>query len=174
MDFRLWLETQQAVTAYHCGPQISNFSIDHIGGGEGNQILGPGIYFASAKDIAKLYCKYAEEPYLHEVLLDTANFYNPIQGTPHLYPALDKLAVELGYRDRDDMYERVRGVSTLRHGRGNIGSLVKAVGNKKALDLLVKHGIQGALEIIDHTNGTTEFSVFDPTVIRKVSSTPAK
>jgi hypothetical protein len=170
------LEMRQAgeVTAYHCGPQIRDFSTGHIGGGEGSQILGPGIYFATAKSVARMYCKYAGEPYLHEVILDTTNFYNPIQGTPHLYPALDKIAVELGYRDRDDLYEKVKGVSTLGHGRGFIGALVKILGNNKARDILVKHGIQGASEIIDYENNITEFSVFDPTVIRKVSSTPAK
>jgi len=172
MNFRVWLEQRGEITAYHCGPQITNFSTDHIGGGEGNQILGPGIYFATDKSVAKMYCKYADKPYLHEVILDTTNFYNPIQGTPHLYPALDKIAVELGYRDRNDMYEKVRGVSTLRDGRGFIGTLVRAVGNQKARDMFVENGVQGASEVIDHESNTTEFAVFDPTVIRRVSSTP--
>ena len=174
MEFRTWIEAVgNEVTAYHCGGQIKDgFSTNHIGGGEGKQILGPGIYFATTPGVAKMYCKYADEPYLHTVQLDTSNFYNPIKGTPHLDPQLDAMAVEMGFEDNWDMYQKVTQrsyVSTLGHGMGFVGAVVKTLGNQGAIAMFVKHGIQGALEIVA---GFTEFSVFDPSVITPVSSEP--
>lgn len=163
MDFKLYFESANLTIAYHCGAKITQFSNMFLGSGENNQILGPGIYFGSTPNLAKMYCKYNQQPYLTTVNLDTTNYYNPIKGTPLLNHKFDDIEKELNLTLRD-----VRNISSLKHGRGYIGAIVKTLGNKEALSMLVKHGIKGAFEEIEPN--VKEYSVFDLSTINLISS----
>lgn len=51
---------------YHCGSlgPGDKFDMAHFGRGEGYAGMGRGMYFADKREVAEVYCKYAEEPYL--------------------------------------------------------------------------------------------------------------
>lgn len=164
MNFKLYFESTNLTTAYHCGAKITQFSNMFLGSGENNQILGPGVYFGSTPGLAKMYCKYNQQPYLTTVTLDTTSYYDPIKGTPTLNHKFDDIAKELNLTSLRD----VRNISTLQHGRGLIGAIVKTLGNKDSLSILIKHGIKGAFEEIEPN--VKEYSVFDLSTVKLISS----
>jgi len=152
--------------AYHGGSKLKgdNFDATHLGAGEGLSALGPGIYFASDIDIAKLYCKYVDKPYLYTVDLNTTDYYNPTTGEPeHLRGASAELEQELKTN-----LDKVRGVSYLNHGKRPFGPVVKLVGPSKARELFIKVGIRGAYENLP--NNVIEYAVFDIGTIEIIDS----
>lgn len=168
MNFKLWLESNGLVmTAYHCGSKFENFSTDFSGTGEGNRLLGPGIYFATEEQIALLYSKYAKgDAYLYEAEIDTTNFYcfgylwnrNAAQSEI-VAKRIDEIGEKLGIDT-----QRQVGFYAMEKGRPPIGNLVHKLGWQKALQVLVQNNVQGAMENI--AAGGMEMTVFDPSIIR--------
>lgn len=63
--------------AYHGSPHIfDKFSLDHVGEGEGNQVYGWGLYFASRKGIAEHYRKVLAGNQYYETS-DYAEYFTP-------------------------------------------------------------------------------------------------
>jgi hypothetical protein len=154
------------VRAWHCGakPAIASFTdfVKYIGSGEGIRILGPGIYFASREDAARRYCKYAKRPTLYEAEIDTTDFYDSVSGRPsHVRQRLQNALAEVGLKAGGDP------PSSFDYGRHDIGVLVWKLGRAAALQLLLKHGVRGALDWV-HT--FWEIAVFDPSTISVLSA----
>lgn len=151
------------VTAYHGGNGFDgDFDLKYSGHGEGYRILGPGIYFATHEGIAARYTKYATKaPSMYTVQIDTTDFYQSSQyPTPANIESMEAIAKELGFPSADDV---PRSYNSLTDGRGFIGDVVKQVGHKKAQQLLIKHGIKGAVEHLDAD--IWEICVFDLRVV---------
>jgi len=173
MNFKLWLEsTGLVLTAYHCGSKFDKFSTEFSGTGEGNRLLGPGIYFATEPSIATMYSKYAKgEAYLYEAQVDTTNFYcfgylwnRNAHQSQIVHDRVEKVAADLGI----DTTKQV-GFYAMEKGRPPIGNLVHKLGWQKALKVLVENGVQGAMENIGHG---MELTIFDPSVIQLTSKRP--
>ncbi len=165
LSFKLWLENTipSTIRAYRCGGLPGSKTP-----GEGTQILGPGSYYASRKDIAERYCKYFSNPYWYVVDIETKDLYDPINGTPGLSEKFALIAQELGYKNTRDM----PWGSTLSHGQGNIGSIVRILGNSKALEMFKKHGIKGAYEKLN--TDSYEIAVYDTSIVIPISQTQMK
>ena len=159
------------VTAYHVGSMKpgQRFTSEFMGGGEGNLLLGPGVYFSTDLKTSLIYAKYARPAYLHTVTLDTKGYYDPTWGTPKpLREALSSCIQALvgggvipqGFADRGSS-------SDLKYGRGYIGVLHEALGAKKALRAFRDLGITGTLEKL---SDSTEYAVFDMSTIRLIES----
>lgn len=166
------IPTSVNTTAYHVGSATPDkpFSFDHLGSGEGNLILGPGIYFSSNPQVALLYAKHATKPYMHTVKLDASGYYDPSRGTPkHLREALLSLiqgmvkdgVVTRRFADRGPS-------SSMKYGKGSIGVVVEALGKVKALKAFHDIGITGAVELTP--DGETEYAVYDLNTIKVVES----
>jgi len=128
------------IIAYHGGSLLSNneFSLKHLGSGEGMAALGKGIYFATNKNIAKLYCKNSSNPVLYTVEIETDSLYNPVKGIPK------------------EIADKIWDVA------GN-GASSKEL--DKARDIVEKEmGIKG--HYIDLPAGGLEIAVFDPSIIK--------
>lgn len=156
---------------YHGGRVFDKFSLDHVGSGENNHLLGRGIYFINNRLIANNYRKYVGAPNydtaLYEVRLKFTGmvYESRRKPTPEEIRAWDSIAVELGLNDRFDL-QKVQGVNIMKHGRGYVGEVAKLAGERKAFDLFQKHGIQGQVE--DVGGGEWEVAVFDPSIIEMV------
>jgi len=180
LEFTKWLNENKlsaSLTAYHCGHDRNAFSLDYIGEGEGMQILGPGIYFATNPHTAIRYCKYATEPVLFEVILNTENLYGTalsfrldMANNQRLDRQFNKIASKLGYESVDKMPT----ASTLRQGRYPMGQIVMEAGNRKAIDLFLEHGIDGAYEFLPHGDEDygLEIAVWNLNAIRMKNKWP--
>ena len=173
MKFNEWLKLNESLgmkmLAFHCGSNFDKFSIDHSGSGEGMRVLGPGIYFVTDENIAKMYGKYSKESTytLYEAEIDTTNFYcyghswhRNANQSQQILDRIDEIAIEHGYKNAVS----IRGASDSNMGKPPIGGIVKILGWKNALNSLISKGVQGALEFIQP--GTTEMTVFDTSVIK--------
>lgn len=151
------------IIAYHCGKDIGNgsFSLNFIGSGEGYRRppLGPGIYFATNENIARMYCKYAnaaaQGSVFYEVSIPTSGLYNQSWGTPtNLMNAVEELFKhELetrNIRQRINMTDRIL-------------QLVDIMGAQAAAAALVKAGVNGAWTKLPA--GGEEIAVFNPSII---------
>ena len=159
------------ILVYASGPKLigGNFSTSYIGTGEGNAILGPGIYFSDNKNVALLYAKRFDNPFLHEVELSTDGFYNPITGQP-LYLRELLLKEEEKLANKKGLQHLPYGISLI-HGSGRIGNIVREVGPKNALNIFSHIGLRGCYEKI--AGGTAlEFAVFDLQSIKLIKSSP--
>ena len=144
--------------AYHCGRDIGSglFSLSFIGSGEGyhSPPLGPGIYFATNENIARMYCKYVKNPVFYEVSIPTSGLYNSSWGTPKNL--------------RDNVYELFNRESEARKWRDRktnpILQLVDMMGADHAIKSLINAGINGAWE--DLPAGGKEIAVFNPSIIK--------
>lgn len=158
------------VTAYHGGNGFNgDFDLKFSGHGEGYRILGPGIYFATQEGIAALYTKYATQaPTMYTVTIDTTDFYQSSKlPTEANNASMDAIAAELGFPDREKM---PRSYRDLQNGRGFVGDVVALVGHKKAQQILIKHGIKGAVEMLDVDSW--EICVFDLRVVKIIDRKP--
>lgn len=158
------------VTAYHGGNGFNgNFDLKFSGHGEGYRILGPGIYFATEEGIAARYTKYATQaPTMYTVTIDTTDFYQSrVVPTEANKASMAAIAAELGFPDRESM---PRNHNSLRNGRGFIGDVVAIIGHKKAQEVLIKHGMKGAVEMLD--TDSWEICVFDLRVVKIVDRKP--
>ena len=174
MQFNNWLslnesESAMIMTAFHCGSNFTQFSTDHSGTGEGMRVLGPGIYFVTDENIAKMYCKYSKTSNagLYEAEIDTTNFYcyghswhRNAKQSKLIGEKVDEIAKENGYENAF----AIRGVSDSLMGKHPIGGIVKILGWQNAIKALVSKGVQGALEFIQP--GVVEMAVFDASVIK--------
>tara|TARA_R110002020_G_scaffold475977_2_gene715277 strand:+ start:3500 stop:4648 length:1149 start_codon:yes stop_codon:yes gene_type:complete len=158
-------EEEQYYIAYHCGrPDIeAEFDLDFLGSGEGTHILGPGIYFATNKDIAERYCKYREGAAMYKAEIPKKGIYNPTTGEPRdLRDSITSIVEDIEKKTGRDPY---RGVLSLAHGKGSIGAIVKHYGPKKARELIIEAGIIGAIEEI---SAGKEIALFDLSAARIV------
>jgi hypothetical protein len=158
------------MTWFHGGGDFNKFSLDSIGVGENNHLLGRGIYFINNKNIAERYTKYAKtsKSALYEVNLNiTGHIYNYRERMDvETERAFDMIATELGLRNHRDLYD-IRGVSNMRDGVGLIGGVFFLCGStKKAINMLKKYKIQGCYENVDA--GVYEIAIFDESVIKIV------
>lgn len=153
--------------AWHCGakPQIASFNdfVRYIKSGEGAILLGPGIYFATKEQVARRYCKYARTPTLYEAEIDTSDYYNSVSGRPatvrtRLHDALAEVGLKPGGNPP----------SSFDYGRHDIGVLAWKLGRAGALQLLLKHGVRGAVDLV---HDFWEIAVFDPSTITVLSAT---
>lgn len=160
------------IIAYHGGSGFDgHFKLNFSGSGEGYRLLGPGMYFITNKYMANNYGKkYGHRDHsVYTVELNVRNFYNNrVAKTSALTAAFDGIAKELGLETGDDIsYNPQRA---LHSGRGQIGSVVEKVGHKKAQELFIKHGVDGAMENIDED--IWEFCVFNLDMVRIINKEP--
>lgn len=168
------------VTAYHCGRKLEGgkFKLSYAGSGEGMQALGPGMYFATEKAVAELYCEYARDPYLYTVEIPTKGLYYAQQGVPeHFREPLHKLRDDL--IDEHGEYDKLRDeyrlpfARELQYGPGYIGRIFKLLGPKKTISMLGKIGIDGLYAKLGaYAGGAFEIAVYDPSIIRIVDVSP--
>ena len=147
-------------TAYHCGkPDIeADFNFGFAGSGEGLSLLGPGLYFATKRDIAKNYCKYSKNAVMYKAQIPKDALYNPTTGLPlHLR---EKIASILAIIRNETGRDPYRGIDSFKHGKGSIGAVVKHYGPEEGRRVLIKNGILGAIEILPSQNGE-EIALFD-------------
>lgn len=150
---------------YHNGPDFDRFDIRFIGGGEGNQVLGPGIYLLSHPlpvDPNNPYT--AHQKYRYECTLSFQNglvYSADERMTPDVANAFQMIAEELGYSSYDNLYD-VRK-SAMKHGRGLVGSVVAEVGNQRALQLFNKYRIYAHYEMLEVDE--YEIAVFNTDII---------
>lgn len=145
------------LTAYHVG-HSAQLSVEHAGKGEGNNILGSGVYFSTLKDFALAYAKYTTTPVLTTATIDTSGLYDPIWGVPeNLREKVVKLAAGLP-----------RNYQTLKYGQGSIGDIFKAHGPKKGRELLAIVGVTGAYERLP--SGYVEIAVYDLSILSDQTS----
>ena len=144
--------------AYHCGKpdRDADFNFDSIGSGEGNLILGPGVYFATDKSIAERYCKYRDGAVVYRAEIPMEGIYNPTNGLPanlrfSILPIVKRIEEETG----KDPY---RGVQPLTHGKGAIGAIVKHYGIEEGREILVRAGVKGAIETLP--SGIKEIALY--------------
>lgn len=152
--------------AWHCGakPAIASFNdfVKYVGSGEGLIILGPGIYFASDERAARRYCKYAPRPTLYEAEIDTSDYYDSVSGRPgRVHERLAAALAEVGLKPG------LNAPSSFDYGRHDIGVLVWKLGRAAALQLLLKHRVRGALDLV---HDFWEIAVFDPSTITVLSA----
>jgi len=167
------------VVAYHCGSKLTGgkFSVDYIGSGEGLLALGPGIYFATDKDTAMLYCKYVRDPWFYTVEVRTSGLYRvgSLSMDPSLAPVWKKLkAAEQDWiaKGHKTLYfdpSSLSEGSRLKDGPGYVGKFVKALGQKKGRDLLLSLGITGAVEKL---SSDYEIAVYEPSIVRVLQAEP--
>jgi hypothetical protein len=161
-------ESNQTVTAYHGGSRIDKFSFDHLGTGENNHLLGPGVYFATRKNIGKIYTKYSSDPHLTEVEIDMSRVYDPIKGLPESMRGLgDQMAQSLGYDTMDDLPFKH---TSLKYGRWPIGPIVETIGVKKAHELFRKFRLDGMYEHLD--TDSLEIAIYNMDVVKIIHSSP--
>jgi hypothetical protein len=174
MQFQNWLNLNESssamiMSAFHCGSNFTQFSTDHSGSGEGMRVLGPGIYFVTNEDVAKMYCKYTKTSTagLYEAEIDTTNFYcngyswnRNAKQSELISERVHEIAKENGYENAF----AIRGVIDHIMGKAPIGGIVKILGWKNAIEALVSKGVQGALEFIQPE--VVEMAVFDTSVIK--------
>jgi hypothetical protein len=173
MQFHDWLRLDESTTmkisAFHCGSNFTQFSTDHSGSGEGMRVLGPGIYFVTDENLAKMYCKYSRTSTsgLYEAEIDTTNFYCYGQSwhrnanqSKLVSDRIDEIAKKHGFESAT----AVRGISDGKMGKPPIGGIVKLLGWQEAIKTLVSNGIQGALEFVQP--GVIEMAVFDTSTIK--------
>lgn len=153
---------------FHAGADFNKFSLSAIGQGEGNHILGKGIYFINNEKIALKYTKYAKssKQSIYQVKLnaDSENFYNSMKK-PSFYQDMDynEIAKELGYEThRDVKYNH----SIMKDGRGLVGAVFARFGAVNGAKLLNKHGVYGQYEIIEP--GLVEVAVWNTDIIKIV------
>lgn len=154
-------ESSDYYIAYHCGkPDIeSDFSFDSLGSGEGTSILGPGIYFATNINIAKLYCKYKEGAVMYEAEIPKKYIYDGTMGQPeNLRESIISIIDDIEKETGRDPY---KGVLPLTHGQGSVGAIVKHYGIKKAREILTQAGIKG---VVGRIGSGLEIALFDPSV----------
>lgn len=180
LEFTKWLNENSlgtSLTAYHCGPDRSAFSLSYIGTGEGLQALGPGIYFITNPHTATAYCKYSPNPILFEVTLNTENLYGiglsyrfDMGNSHRLHGKFDEIASKFGYSSVKNMPTG----SSLRQGAFPMGQIVREVGNKKAIDLFLEHGIDGAYELMPTYEGDygLEIAVWNMNIIKMKNKWP--
>jgi len=183
------------VVAYHCGskPPSVEFEVGpHLFSGEGEGILGPGIYFAgvfsneeeslywnmfedTAMDLAIKYCKYAETPYLYRVHIKTKDLYDRIHARPEkLHKKIQQAVSELP--------EKIRSYhSTMRHGYADLGLInaYNVLSGKSWKETLKKYkeiGVKGQIDLLPKQNEygarVVEIVVYDPSIIESVEYIP--
>lgn len=97
--------TRVAQSAYHGSPyKFDQFTLDHIGKGEGHQAYGWGLYFAGDQGVARWY---------HEQLAKTTQAHNTIDGKRITKGLLDKLKKDANPYVKD-FFSHSEGV----HGAG--------------------------------------------------------
>lgn len=149
------------LVAYHVGPPFEGFSFKYLGTGEGNHILGPGLYFSDCKEIAKLYAKLWTNPVLYEVTLDTSAYYG--KGQPvDLYEKLKNTVNELSHLPRN---KKPKGLSPTGDFMADI---IDRLGAVAAREKFVEIGVKGAWTTLPHN--CKEIAVFDETTISNINS----
>jgi len=167
--------TGSKVIAWHCGRKLKGgrFSTDHIGTGEGDSALGPGIYFATERSVAEMYCRHHREPVLYKVEFPTRDLYSNQTGEPkRLLERLKALVKDLLPRYGVDKWGegelRLPRGSSLKHGPGMAGDIVRALGGKRAREEFLKIGLKGLW--VSLPAGGFEISVFDPSIVTILDS----
>ena len=150
---------EEYYVAYHCGKpnRETGFDFKYLGSGEGNIILGPGLYFSTNKSIAQGYCKYKENSILYKAEFPMSGIYNPTTGQPEeLRNSLISIINEIEKETKRDPYQ---GVKPLTHGKGSIGAVTKYYGPERAREVLLEVGVFGAVEELPC--GDLEIALFD-------------
>jgi hypothetical protein len=154
---------QKKIIAYHGGADFKSFTLDHLGSGEHNYgsgmnpAIGFGVYFSDCKNIASLYTKYWKgKKAIHKVELNATNIYDLRNGTPHLSTAFDDILKELQKTKED------RPFSTF----GVYEGLFKMMDKHKAINILIKHGIDGAFARLPM--GCLEIAVINLKIIKPI------
>lgn len=160
------------ITAYHGGSGFDgHFNLNFSGSGEGYRILGPGMYFITNKYMANTYGKkYGQrDNSVYTVELNVRNFYNN-RAVPSdaVVAAFEGIAKELGLASAEEITYYPQ--NALRSGRGRIGKVVEMAGHKKAQELFIKHGLDGAMENID--DDIWELCVFNLDMVRIINKEP--
>lgn len=164
-------ELEQSV--YHGSPyKFDKFSLDHIGNGEGEQVYGWGLYFASNKNIAEFYRESLasinkESGQLYEVNIpeDTEflSWDKPLSEQPKEIKAkLEKEGFDSESTGKEIYNEISNKNSTQRTLLGNIISIKN---DKAASSYLNSIGIKG-IKYLDNTSrsvgeGSHNYVVFD-------------
>ena len=200
-DWEDWKASQRAKlgeeTAFHgSNNDFQEFSVDHIGSGQGRSTFGWGIYVTKHKPIARRYRKSGGKIY-HVDIPDDSEFLSwelPLsQQPPRVQAALKKLGYEkIRQKMIDD--EMVAGYQTGKTdtdtGENIHGIIVSALlskpepGNffanyqadqKKASMKMLKAGIAGIKHLDPDTgsprNGQYNYVIFDPRRIKIVKTT---
>ncbi len=143
--------------AFHVG-HTNSLSLDWVGRGEGNIILGPGVYFTTNLGFALEYQKYNRKTaYLTTATIATEGLYDPTWGIPtELAEKVIELSRSCGIRHAD----------SFRYGSGSIGIIMKKHGFDKGRKLLAEIGIKGAYEVLP--SGAIEIAVFDLSILSNV------
>lgn|SRR3989344_1706300 len=153
------LENKNHITAYHCGSasKQSGFSFKFSGLGENSYALGPGIYFATEPEAAKLYCKYIQNPVLLKVEINMSGIYDPFRGQPEDMRGISTKIVEQVKKDFN--LASLKKGSSLKDGPWDFGDIAKTIGKPKAREYFLEFGFNGL-----YTNlpiGGLEISVFN-------------
>jgi len=155
-------EATAKTRVYHVGSYSGGpINPRKLGSGEGNRILGPGLYASTEPGVSKLYNKYGSKTYEADINLN--EFYDPIQGSPNLKDKMLRVLKDAGLTYEDAI--SMRGIQSLRHGSGLIGAVVKTVGPEKARHLFIRHGIKGAKEKLP--SGAWEIAIYDSSVLKR-------
>lgn len=153
---------------YHCGPDFDNFSTEFLGSGEGNHLLGYGVYFINQINIAKGYAKHvmSGKPFLYTVKLNATSdqiYNNMLRPSEKMSHGMNAIAKQLGYEDYTKVPYRH---SAMKYGRGLPGVVFSQLGPKQGAQLLIQNGILGQYE--DVGNGVYEIAVWDLSIIKLV------
>lgn len=150
------------ITAYHGGQNFAGgFSLNFLGSGEGILYLGPGVYFSTNKETARLYCKYAKPASLYTVRLDSSGLYDPTFGEP--YELREKLLALLD--ETEAKHGRLPSADSFKFGKGTIGILAKFFGKEQFWQKMREIGISGTYEKLPNSY---EIAVFDPSIVEIV------
>lgn len=84
------------IKAYHGSPHdFDQFSMDHIGAGEGAQVYGHGLYFAENPEVARAYQTALTKPHMGGVVVDGARRATPAGGGSIEDEVIRRLAKEM-------------------------------------------------------------------------------
>lgn len=162
------LENTGWTKAYHGGGNFDTLTMDHIGKGENNHFLGPGVYFATDPNTAKSYMQYSKDPRFYECEIDMSGIYDPVKGLPqHMRGIGDRMAQSIGFDSIDHM--PTKNANSLQYGKWPIGPLVQHLGTKQAHALFKEFGLHGMLEPL--ASGGLEIAVYNPDIIRHLKQT---
>ena len=166
--YKLCFALSGEIIAYHVGPKFEKFDLSHIGSGENNMILGPGMYFLTSKSSALVYSKYHSYPYLYTVSINSNGLYDPIKGEPlHLRKKMLSLrqhvAKSLGMTLKEFDFKGM----PLTHGNAGIGDFVYHIGAEKTRSFFKRIGVTGIYEHI--SPDVLEISVYDLSTVKILS-----
>lgn len=164
--YKLCLALSGQIEAYHGGSELvrGSFSLAHLGSGEGNLYLGPGIYFTTNRNGAIRYGKYSNKPFLYKVSIKSDGLYDPNRGEPlHLREKAIKLQDDLRKQFNLPTDKYLNSTDSFRYGKDFIGFMVQKLGRGQTHYILESVGINGIYENLP--GGSLEIAVFNPSII---------